>query len=286
MASFGFIHETAKDTFAATRTTRVFADPNVIGAAPHLTDIHLPVSQVLPRYLKEHKYQDITDSKDLPFQLALNTTLTPFEWLKRDPAQMKALGHVMVLDAVQSWVEDCPVKKWIGSFEAKDESALLVDVGGGFGQHSVFFKKKFPHLPGRLIVQDVPSTLAHAPKVEGIEFAVHDFFTEQPVRGAKFYYMRHILHDWTEEDCIRILEKIIPAMSAESLIVIDEVVLPETKLPWQCAIMDIAMMASLGGIERSREDWEVLLGRAGLKAVDVYTYDDVKFHSVITAVPK
>ena len=285
MASFGFIQETDKDMFAANRVTHVFSAPNVIGAAPHLTRLHMPVSQVLPGYLKEHKYQDMTNPKDLPFQQAMNTTLTPFEWMKNEPGQMKAFGHVMALDAVQTWTISYPVEAEVGAFRPDLDSALLVDIGGGFGQHSVFFKDKFPQLSGRIIVQDVPSTLAHAPKSEGIEFMVHDFFTPQPIRRAKFYYLRHILHDWPDEDCIRILSNIIPAMGPESLVVLDEVVLPDTRLPWQVAIMDIAMMASLGGIERSKGEWANLLARAGLKMVGVHRYDEVKFHSVITAVP-
>jgi demethylsterigmatocystin 6-O-methyltransferase len=286
MASFGLISEVEKDVFTANRTTRVFANPHVIGAAPHISQLHLPVSQALPGYLKEHRYQDMTDSKDLPFHKALKTDLTPFEWMKQDGEQMKALGHVMVLDSVDSWVSSYPVEDVVGSFKPAKDSALLVDIGGGFGQHSVAFKNKYPHLSGRIIVQDVPSTLAHAPKVDGIEFESHDFFTPQPIHSAKFYYLRHIMHDWTDEDCLHILTSIIPAMGSESYILIDEVVLPETNVPWHVAMMNIAMMASLGGTERSREDWESLLGRAGLKLVDVHCYDDVRFHSVIAAVPK
>jgi demethylsterigmatocystin 6-O-methyltransferase len=285
MASFGLIAEVKKDTFAANHATRVFTNPHVHGAAPHLSKLHLPVMQALPGYLKEHKYQDITNSKDLPFHKAMKTDLTPFEWMKQDGEQMKALGHIMVLDSVDSWVSSYPAQDVVGNFKPADESALLVDVGGGFGQHSVAFKKKFPELPGRIVVQDVPSTLAHAPAVDGIEFQAHDFFTPQPIRGAKFYYFRHILHDWTDEDCVRILSNIAPVMGPESRILIDEVVLPETKVPWQVAMMDLAMMAALGGIERSTEDWVRLLESAGLKMVDVHCYDEVRFHSVISVVP-
>lgn len=288
MASFGFIQETAKDTFRANRVTKTFVDPNVSGAAPHISEIHVPVAQVLPKYLRDHSYQNMTDLKDLPFHKALGTDLAPFDFLKRDPAQMKALGHVMVLDAVQSWAVSYPVENELGDYKPASDSAVLVDIGGGFGQHAVAFQKKYPKLPSRVIVQDLPSTLIHLPseKPEGITFQEYDFFTPQPTRGAKFYYLRHILHDWPEADCIRILQNIIPAMSSESLILIDEVVLPETKVPWQCSAMVLSMMACLGGTERSREDWEKLLDRAGLKATHVHQYDDVKLHGIIAAVPK
>ena len=286
MASSGFIGEVEKDTFKANRFTHVFANPHVAGAAPHLSKIHGPVAQALPDYLRDHKYQNLTNPNDLPFHQALKTDLAPFEWMKRDGEQMKAMGHVMVLDAVKNWASFYPVEKEVGNFTPPSDSALLIDIGGGFGQHSAAFKDRFPHLPGRIVVQDVPSTLAHAPSVDGIEFEAHDFFTPQPIRGAKFYYLRHIMHDWADEDCIRILQNLVPAMGPESRILIDEVVLPESKTPWQVAIMDIAMMACLGGIERSKEDWESLLDKAGLKLVDLDTYDDERFHSIIAAVPK
>ncbi|KAF2852304.1 S-adenosyl-L-methionine-dependent methyltransferase [Plenodomus tracheiphilus IPT5] len=285
-ASFGLITETAKDTFTANRTTRIFANPHVIGAMPHLSDIHIPVAHALPGYLRDHNYQDMTNPKDLPFHTALKTDLEPFEWMKRDGTQMKAMGHVMVLDAVTSWVSSYPVEREVGTFKPATDSALLVDIGGGFGQHSIAFQQAFPQLPGRIVVQDVASTLAHAPAIEGIEFTEHDFFTKQPIQGAKFYYVRHIMHDWADGDCIRILQNIIPAMGPESRILIDEVALPEMKVPWQVASMDIAMMSCLGGIERSKEDWASLLDRAGLKMVDLHMYDDARFHSIVAAVPK
>jgi demethylsterigmatocystin 6-O-methyltransferase len=287
MASFGLISETAKDTFNANRATKAFANIHVQGAAPHITGVHFPIAQLLPQYLKEHKYQDMNNLKDLPFQKALGTELEPFEYLKQDPVQMKALGHVMVLDGVQSWATSYPVERELKTFTSTADSAVLVDIGGGFGQHSVFFKEKFPTIPGRIVVQDLPSTLTHLPaKPAGIEFQEHDFFTPQTIRGAKFYYLRHIMHDWPDAECIRILENIIPAMGPDSLILIDDVVLPETKVPWQVSMMVMSMMAALGGLERSKEDWEILLDKAGLKIAHIVRYDEFKFHSIVAAVPK
>ncbi|KAJ4382217.1 hypothetical protein N0V86_002550 [Didymella sp. IMI 355093] len=286
LAAFGFILETRKDTFTANRITRALAQPDVVGALPHVTHLHALTAQVLPGFLREHKYQAMTDTKDLPFHLALKTDLPPFEWMKRHPEQMKALGHAMRIERIHSWVESYPIENAIGSFEAKADSALLVDLGGGFGQQAVAFKSRVPSALGRIVVQDISSTLTHAPTIDGIEFQEHDFFTPQHIKGAKFYYLRHILHDWTDEDSIRILQNLIPALSSESRIVIDEVVLPDTNVPWQCAFMDLTMSSSLGGCERSRDEWDKLLSRAGLQIEEIHTYDDVRRHSVIVTVPK
>lgn len=286
MAAFGLVVETDKDTFTVNRITKALANPDVVGAFPHVTHLHALTAQVLPRYLREHKYQAMTENEDLPFHLALGTDLTPFEWMKQHPEQMKALGHAMRIERIHSWVESYPIENAIGSFKAKAETPVLVDVGGGFGQQAVAFKSQLPSTSGLIVVQDLVSTLTHAPPISGVEFQEHDFFTPQPIHGAKFYYLRHILHDWTDEDSIRILRNLIPALSPESRIVIDEVVLPDTNVPWQCAFMDLTLSASLGGCERSQEEWESLLGRAGLQIREIHTYDDVRRHSVIIAVPE
>ena len=286
LASFGFIVETEKDTFTANRVTKALAHPDVIGAFPHITQLHALTAQVLPRYLREHGYQAMTDTKDLPFHLALGTDLPPFEWMKQHPEQMKALGHAMKIERMHSWTESYSISDEVADLQASADSALLVDVGGGFGQQAVAFKTQVSSALGRIVVQDVASTLAYAPAIDGIEFQEHDFFTPQPIKGAKFYYLRHILHDWNDKDCVRILQNLIPALTSESRIIIDEVVLPNIHVPWQCAFMDLTMSASLGGCERNRDEWGALLGRAGLEIVDVHTYDDVRRHSVIIVVPK
>jgi demethylsterigmatocystin 6-O-methyltransferase len=287
MASFGLIKETAKDMFQANRVTKTMANPQVEGAAPHISVSQALATQAMPQWLKDHKYQNMDSLNDLPFHKGLGTDLSPFDYLEANPAQMKALGHVMVLDGTQSWTESYPVEKELQDFKPSNDSAVLVDIGGGFGQHSVFFKEKFPHIEGRVVVEDLASTLKHiSAKPAGIDFEEYDFFTPQPIRGAKFYYLRHVLHDWPDEDCIRILKNIVPAMGPESLILLDEVVLPETKVPWQVSSMHLLMMALHGGMERTREDWESLVDRAGLEVAHIIKYDDVKFHSIVAAVPK
>ncbi|KAK8043794.1 hypothetical protein PG994_012632 [Apiospora phragmitis] len=49
-----------------------------------------------------------------------------------------------------------------------------------------------PDRPGRVINQDLPGTVARALPTPGVENMAHDFFEPQPVRGAKFYYMRGV----------------------------------------------------------------------------------------------
>lgn len=94
------------------------------------------------------------------------------------------------------------------------------------------------------------------------------------------------MHDYTDEKCVEILNNIISAMEKESRILIDEMVLPATGVHWQAAQVDMVMMAGLAAMERTREQWDALMEKAGLKILDVFTYTESLNDSIIVAVPK
>ncbi|KAL2819632.1 S-adenosyl-L-methionine-dependent methyltransferase [Aspergillus cavernicola] len=283
-AAFGLIRETGPQEYTSSAFTDVFVNPDAAGAIAQLFDIPGPCTQILPDYLAETGYQDITSNKDCPFQKAFHTEQTMFEWMPQHPKHMQSLGHLMALQRPVVWVDHFPVLDQLGDFPGADKT-LMVDVGGGFGQQSKALRAKFPDLAGRVVVQDIPQTLAGAQLAEGVEFVAHNFFEPQPIQGAKFYYLRHVFHDWPDEQCVEILKQIIPAMEPHSRILIDEVVIPASGVPWQAAFMDLLMMDTLGGIERTRAEWDDLLEQAGLKIVESYQYDG-KEQAILVAVPK
>ena len=60
---------------------------------------------------------------------------------------------------------------------------FFVDVGGGIGHQSIALREKLPDLKNRIIVQDIPATLAHAIPHSGVEFLEQDFFQLQIITG-------------------------------------------------------------------------------------------------------
>ncbi len=74
-------------------------------------------------------------------------------------------------------------------------------------------------------------------------------------------------------------------MGEDSLILIDDVVMPDTKASWQAAQIDLTMMAALGSLERTHEQWLTLLKRAGLRIVKIYPYNVSVHDSVIAVAP-
>ena len=55
----------------------------------------------------------------------------------------------------------------------------------------------------------------------------HNFFDEQPVKGADIYFFRYIFHDWPESYGVKILRALIPALKIGSKVVIHEFAIPE-----------------------------------------------------------
>jgi demethylsterigmatocystin 6-O-methyltransferase len=75
-------------------------------------------------------------------------------------------------------------------------------------------------------------------------------------------------------------------MSPDSQLLIDDMVLPNTGVHWRSACLDLHMMTMLGALERNVDQWSSLLERAGLKIVEINTYQPMMKYSVITAVLK
>ena len=102
-------------------------------------------------------------------------------------------------------------------------------------------------------------------------------------KGARHYYLRNVLHDYPDASCIVLLRNISAAMSADSALLIDELVLPNSSVALHVAELDIGMMASLAGKERSEGEWRALLEEAGLAVKVVVIYGKQLGHGVIVA---
>lgn len=66
----------------------------------------------------------------------------------------------------------------------------------------------------------------HAALASRITFEEQDFFKRQPTT-ADIYIFRHILHDWSDADCLRILRALVPALKDGAKVLISEAVVPE-----------------------------------------------------------
>lgn len=93
--------------------------------------------------------------------------------------------------------------------------------------------------------------------------------------------MRYIMHDYPDEQCQLILKNTMAAMDPhDSVILIDDVIIPETGAHSHSTDKDISMMVNLGAMERTKRQWLKLFSSVGLRQVKVATYNELSGESI------
>lgn len=275
-----FVHEIGPDEYVASGITKLLATDGPSGAFVDLTAPFRSYGS-LPEFLKDQKYQNPTSKDNTAFKKALNTDKHFFDWTFSPGNEYCARGfenHMKWKTFSGRWFDVQPLIDEVFGAGVKDDEVLMVDVGGSTGYDLTIFKEAYPDLPGRLIVQDVPSTiesLDHAAlKAKAVEAMQHDFFTPEPVKGAKAYYLKAILHDWPDEQCRQILSNLKPALrSGYSRILVNDIVVPDVGANWWETSLDMLMMTVHGSYERRERDFKALVESVGLKVRKVWTVE-------------
>ena len=144
----------------------------------------------------------------------------------------------------------------------------IADIAGGHGLMLSQILKANPTLKGILFdMEHVVSGAGEMLRSYGVEDRVRcvsgDFFSEVPAADA--YIMKHIIHDWDDERSIKILESIHRAMIGEGKVLLAEMVIPEGNDPHPGKMLDLEMLTSPGGIERTADEYSQLFEKAGFR---------------------
>ncbi|KAJ6007775.1 hypothetical protein N7540_011751 [Penicillium herquei] len=266
LAAMDILKQHTPDTFSSTPFAAAYVSTSPLPAAViHFTHFFTFISR-LPEYFERKGWVNPGEIDETPFNLATGTKTRYFDYLSSKPYYQEAFNTVMASSyrrAEKSWFEFFPVEEKLKvQYPAQ---VLLVDVGGGQGKDLQSFRKNFPHLPGRLILQDLPHVIEAGDIPAGIESQGHNFFDEQPIKDAKTYYLRNVLHDWPDKQVVEILARLRDAMGPESLLLIEEKAMQEVNVPLMAAIGDMTMMVSFAAAERTMNEYEALINQAGLK---------------------
>jgi len=149
----------------------------------------------------------------------------------------------------------------------------VVDVGGGNGSVLRALLEAHDHLRG--VVFDLPSVADAARSEidaaglgERCDVVGGSFFDEVPA-GGDAYVLAQILHDWHDDDAVRILARVRRAMRDDAVLLVVELIVPEDDAPHPSKLIDLQMLVLLGGRERTRTDWAELLRRGGFELAGV-----------------
>ena len=144
----------------------------------------------------------------------------------------------------------------------------LVDVGGGNGSLLTAILKRHSQMRGVLF--DLPRVVDRARQAmesAGLQERcriVGGSFLESVPAGGDAYLLRHVVHDWRDEDAAVILRNCRIAMKPGGKILVVEIVVPAGNEPSFAKWMDL-MMVTYGGKERSEKQYRELFLQAGLR---------------------
>ncbi|KAJ5525434.1 O-methyltransferase [Penicillium frequentans] len=280
MAASDLIRETIPGTYEHTSLSTSLLNLSHRDGFFFCHDIMLPSFTATPQFLAETKYANPSNITSTPFQLGHHTKLTFFEYLAKHPKQAQEFNNFMGLYATDRprWLDEghFPVRDILGKgANTEKDAVLLVDVGGGKGHDLILFQKRYGDLPGRMILQDLPSVVEQAGQLpEGLEATGHDFFKENPIKGARAYYFHSVLHGWPDAACVEILRAVAASMKrGYSKLLINEIVIPDEKAHRLGTSMDLLMMTVVAAEERTEHKWRYLLPLAGLKLVKIWKFE-------------
>nr|BDC79574.1 hypothetical plant O-methyltransferase [Anthriscus sylvestris] len=204
-----------------------------------------------------YKLKDAILEGGIPFNLA-HDGANVFEYLEKDKHLASLLSEAMDKSIASSM--DILLKMYKG-FEGVTQ---VVDVGGAHGATLSCIVSLNPHVKG--INFDLPHVVKDAPKLSGIDHVGGDMFVSVP--KGEVVVLQRVLHDWNDEESVKILKKCYEALPDSGKVVIMEMIhseLPENDvIAKNTSQVDIRMMVlTHGGKERTAKEFEMLGKEAG-----------------------
>ncbi|XP_059597186.1 trans-resveratrol di-O-methyltransferase-like [Vitis vinifera] len=194
-----------------------------------------------------------------PFDTAHERTL--WDYAGHEPQLNYFFNEAMASDA--RLVTSVLVKEGKGVFEGLNS---LVDVGGGTGTVAKAIANAFPHL--NCTVLDLPHVVAGLQGSKNLNYFAGDMFEAIPPADA--ILLKWILHDWSDEECVKILKRCreaIPSKEKGGKVIIIDMMMKnqkgDSKSRETQLFFDMLMMVMVTGKEREEKEWEKLFLDAG-----------------------
>ncbi|KAJ6558826.1 S-adenosyl-L-methionine-dependent methyltransferase [Mycena vulgaris] len=253
LASHHIYREVAPDTFAnnrlsATLDTKkpvavLFSDPDnkhtgtsdaFPAAAAWTLDLWAKAACNLWETLKDPEAGFSNEAIDSTWHRTLGIDVPFHRWFELPPQRkLRALFGI----AIKGYAEMNPPSTILDAFPwaSLPKGAVVVDVGGGIGSAALLLAQKHPHL--RVIVQDLPEVAANAQKSWEVQFPEvnqsgqvtfegHDFFKPQSVHNASVFFLRYIVHNWSDPYARKILTHLRAAATRDTTLVVVDHILP------------------------------------------------------------
>ncbi|RWR86531.1 caffeic acid 3-O-methyltransferase 1 [Cinnamomum micranthum f. kanehirae] len=228
-----------------------------VSIAPLVVLIHDKVFMETWYYLK-----DAVLEGGVPFDKAHGMSV--FEYLTTDPRFNNVFNKGMLNPTT------IVMKKILETYKGFEGLNEVVDVGGGVGATLHIIISKYPHIKG--INYDLPHVIAEAAAFKGVEHVAGNMFVSVPSGEAIF--LKWILHDWSDERCLKLLNNCYKALPDSGKVIIVELILPlfpDTSLTAKYIFQHDMLMSAYthGGNVRTEKQLEELAKGAGFASLNV-----------------
>jgi SAM-dependent methyltransferase len=215
---------------------------------------------------------------------AIETGAAGFARLEADPVRVAAFQQAMAQTSVPA-ARDAVAVYGFGRF------STVLDLGGGYGAVLAVLLQQYPAMTGAVCdlaynEAGARAYLTRAGVGDRSRFLAGNFFESVPA-GFDAYLMKFILHDWNDEDALRILRNCRKAAAPATRVVLLERVVPELGQIGagdRLIVAEDLKMMTVGGQERTAQEYRELFARAGWRMTRVQAAQ--QGFSVIEAIPQ
>lgn len=189
-----------------------------------------------------------------------------FEYFAGEPELAEVFNQAM------TGVSEFAVAPVIAAYDFSRFSTIA-DIGGGHGRLLAAILESAPQSRGVLF--DLPQVVAKAPALlrkHGVQNRVQivggSFFDSVPT-GADAYVLKNVIHDWPDEDAVRILRTVRAAASPGARILLIEFAIPHHDRNFHGKWVDLEMLVVADARERTAAEYDRLLKQADFRLTRV-----------------
>ncbi|KAF8624706.1 hypothetical protein AX17_007037 [Amanita inopinata Kibby_2008] len=252
LATHHIYHELRPDVFTNTRisslldtlkpTRELILDPeskhdNTTGL-PALVSHHLDETFKASAYSWEtmQEVQDITSGEPhhSPFARAVGEGEIIYKFYQRPDQTFRRRRFGFAMQGIQVLQPRAAI---MSAFDWKSlrPASLVVDISGGIGTSTLELARKFPDL--RFVVQDLPEFIQDGkrfweekmPKAlhrGQVMLEEHDMFEPQTQENVSVFFLKQVLHCWSDEYCVKALKRMRNASKPDTKLVCIESIMP------------------------------------------------------------
>jgi hypothetical protein len=232
----------------------------------------------LPRQLKKSNYR-FPMSTQTAFNMAFCTDLNFYDFCDTVDREMDESFNRAMISFSRPHLAYLRRNYHFSHLDSR--KGVVIDVGGGLGQVSIYLMNIFPNL--RFIVQDRENVLEQSRQLfnlgvqssDRLTLMAHNFFLQQPSReilGIRaeqpiVYLLKHIVHNCDNETCLRLLNPIAKALKSHDRLLLYDIVLDSHGDDQPMIVTEARLSASLinlsifGGRYRNESDFRHLFSQ-------------------------